>query len=151
MAFEVLPGTGLALPRGAGVLRFGGSERQARWAVATLADVRGAWVCGTGWAFTARYEGLELLAYGDCPDRLGRTGHDRHGLAAVSLGRHEAEPTGPSAVPVVLRGVDLFGYPAAEVLEALGPGPHPGVTLPRPGSPTAPYLPEVRLTAGPRP
>ncbi|MCX4714471.1 hypothetical protein [Streptomyces virginiae] len=147
MAFEVLPGTGLALPRGADVLRFGSSEREARWAVATLADVRGTWVCGTGWAFTARYEGLELLAYGDCPDRLDRTGHDRHGLAAVHLGRHEAEPTGPSAVPVVLRGVDLFGYPAAEVLEALGPGPHPGVTLPRPGSLPAPYLPEVRLAA----
>ncbi|WP_030768101.1 MULTISPECIES: hypothetical protein [unclassified Streptomyces] len=147
MAFEVLPGTGLALPRGAGVLRFGGSEREARWAVATLADVRGTWVCGTGWAFTARYEGLDLLAYGDCPDRLGRAGHDRPGLAAVHLCRYGSEPTGPAAVPVVLRDVDLFGYPAAEVLEALGQVPYPGVTLPRAGSPTGRYLPEVRLTA----
>ncbi|PWK70108.1 hypothetical protein BCL76_10558 [Streptomyces sp. CG 926] len=147
MAFEVLPGTGLALPRGAGVLRFGGSEREARWAVATVADVRGTWVCGTGWAFTARYEGLDLLAYGDCPDRLGRAGHDRHGLAAVHLRRYGSEPTGPAAVPVVLRDVDLFGYPAAEVLEALGPGPYPGVTLPRAASPTGHYLPEVRLAA----
>ncbi|MGW6575596.1 hypothetical protein ACWGAN_26010 [Streptomyces sp. NPDC054945] len=147
MAFEVLPGTGLALPRGAGVLRFGGSEREARWAVATVADVRGTWVCGTGWAFTARYEGLDLLAYGDCPDRLGRAGHDRHGLAAVHLRRYGAEPTGPAAVPVVLRDVDLFGYPAAEVLEALGPGPYPGVGLPRAASPTGHYLPEVRLAA----
>ncbi len=143
--FDVLPCTGLALPHRAGVLRFGMSEREARWAVATLADVRETWVCGTGWAFTARYEGLELLAYGDCPDRLGRTDHDRHGLVAVHLGRCGPGPTGPSAVAVVLQDVDLFGYPAAEVLEALGPGPHPGVSLPRAGSPTG-YLPEVRLS-----
>ncbi|WKD33969.1 hypothetical protein [Streptomyces xanthophaeus] len=141
----MLPGTGLALPHRAGVLRFGMSGREARWAVATLADVRETWVCGTGWAFTARYEGLELLAYGDCPDRLGRAGHDRHGLAAVRLGRCGPGPAGPSAVPVVLHDVDLFGYPAGEVLEALGPGPHPGVSLSREGSPTG-YLSEVGLS-----
>ncbi|MEV0415558.1 hypothetical protein AB0I68_33510 [Streptomyces sp. NPDC050448] len=143
--FDLLPGTGLALPRRAGVLRFGMSERESQWAVATLADVRETWVCQSGWAFTARYEGVDLLAYGDCTDRLGRTDHDRHGLAAVHLRRYESRPTGPSAVSVVFRDVDLFGYPAAEVLAALEPGPHPGVSLPPAPSPTG-YLPEVRLS-----
>ncbi|WP_329377710.1 hypothetical protein OG625_07980 [Streptomyces sp. NBC_01351] len=143
--FELLPGTGLALPHNAGVLRFGMSEREAQWAVATLADVRETWVCQAGWAFTACHEGLELLAYGDSRDRLGRAEHERDGLAAVQLRRCGSTPTGPSAVPVVLQDVDLFGYPATEVLAVLT-NPHPTVSLP-PAQPPAAYLPTVRLSA----
>lgn len=152
--FELLPGTGVALPRGAGVLRFGMSEREAQWAVATLADVRETWICQTEWSFTARYEGVELLVYGDHEDRMRHEGQDRHdgaGLAAVHLDRSGPAPTGPSAVPVVLRGIDVFGYPAAEVLDALGAPegtPHPAVRLTLPDdSPTTGYLPSVRLSA----
>src|SRR5688572_18463749 len=58
--FQVLPGVGLLLPGRAGTLRFGMGERAAQWAVATLADVREGWVCGAGWAFGARYEGVAL-------------------------------------------------------------------------------------------
>ncbi|MEV7028584.1 hypothetical protein [Kitasatospora sp. NPDC093558] len=149
--FELLPGTGVVLPHNAGVLRFGMSERAAQWAVATLADVRETWVCQAGWAFTACYEGLELLAYGDVIDRLSRTEYDVDGLAAVHLFRYGAGPSipsVPSAVPVVLRDVDLFGYPAVEVLDALGPDPHPTVKL-RPALDRAPagYLREVGLLA----
>ncbi|MFJ4321250.1 hypothetical protein ACIP46_39180 [Streptomyces lavendulae] len=143
--FDVLPGAGLVLPHRAGVLRFGMSEQESQWAVSTLADVRETWICQTGWAFTARYEGLELLAYGDTRDRLGGTDRDRHGLAAVHLCRYEAIPTEPSVVPVVLHNVDLFGYPAAEVLAALEPGPHVGVSLPPDQAPGS-YLAEVRLS-----
>ncbi|MFE2140987.1 hypothetical protein ACFXA3_04395 [Streptomyces sp. NPDC059456] len=145
--FEVLPGTGLCLPRRAGALRFGMSERESQWAVATLADVRETWVCQAGWAFAARYEGLELLAYGDCTDRFGRSERDVRGLAAVLLSRCESGPSGPSAVPVALHGVDLFGYPAAEVLAALEPGPPAGVKLAPARSPSC-YLSEVRLSTG---
>ncbi|GAA4840334.1 hypothetical protein [Kitasatospora terrestris] len=144
--FELLPGTGLGLPRGAGVVRFGASERAAQWAVATLADVREGWVCGAGWAFGARYEGVELHAYGDTADRLGRTGRDRGGFAGVELRRCPAVPVGPAAVPVVLRGIDVFGYPAAEVLDALGPDPHPAVRWHAERSPGG-YLTAVRLLA----
>ncbi|MFD0272852.1 hypothetical protein ACFVHB_02940 [Kitasatospora sp. NPDC127111] len=140
--FELLPGTGLALPRNAGVVRFGASERAAQWAVSTLADVRETWVCQAGWAFTACYEGVDLLLYGDCADRLSRPDRDRPGLAAVSLRRCEAAPTRPSAVPVVLADVDLFGYPAAEVLATVGLHPHPAVRLSPAPSPNG-YLPEV--------
>ncbi|WP_371681470.1 hypothetical protein [Streptomyces sp. NBC_01276] len=143
--FDLLPGTGLVLPHHAGVLRFGMSEQESHWAVSTLADVRETWICQTGWAFTARYEDLELLAYGDTSDRLSPSVFDQHGLAAVHLHRYEARPTGPSAVPVVLRDIDLFGYPAAEVLAALQPGPQIGVRLPPDQAPSS-YLAEVRLS-----
>ncbi|MEU6234041.1 hypothetical protein [Kitasatospora sp. NPDC047058] len=144
--FELLPRTGLVLPRNAGVLHFGVSERAAQWAVSTLADVRTTWVCQAGWAFTACYEGLELLFYGDCADRLGRPDHDRPGFAAASLRRCEAGPTQPSAVPVVLGDVDLFGYPAAEVLAVVGPRPYPEMRL-SPASSPAGYVPEVWFSA----
>lgn len=142
--FELLPGTGLALPHEAGVLRFGMSEREAQWAVATLADVRETWVCQAGWAFTAAYEGLELLAYGDCHDRHDHNERDPEGLAAVELRRCGSTPTGPSATAVVLQDIDLFGYPATEVLAVLS-HPHPTVRLAPVHSPTA-YLSAVWLT-----
>ncbi|UKY48303.1 hypothetical protein [Streptomyces inhibens] len=135
------------------------SERDAQWAVAALADVRETWVCGAGWAFTARYDGLELLAYGDARDREG-LGRDRPGLASAVLTRCRESLASPSAVPVVLDGIDLFGYPAAEVVDVLGldvpgldvPGldvlgldryPGVGLSVALPGS----YLSEVRISA----
>ena len=144
--FELLPGTGLVLPHGVGVLRFGMSEREAQWVVAALADVRETWVCQTDWAFSACYEGLELLVWGDTTDRLGRAGYDRQGCATAVLHRHERRPTTPSAVPVVLDGVDVFGYPAAEVMAALGADLHPALRFPRVQSPGA-YLADVSVSA----
>jgi hypothetical protein len=120
--FELVPGTGVVLPGRAGLLRFGMSEREAQWAAATLADVRDHWVCGAGWAFSACYEGLVLSASGDHLDRLGRPEHDRPGLADVTLRRREPAPARAAAVPVVLQDIDVLGYPAQEVLAALGPG-----------------------------
>ncbi|WP_329500603.1 hypothetical protein [Kitasatospora herbaricolor] len=142
--FELLPGTGLVLPRQAGVLKFGMTEQAAQWVVASLADVRETWVCQAGWAFTAACDGVELLAYGDCADREGRTERDRSGLAAVALLRGRHDPTGPSAVPVVLDGIDIFGYPVAEVLEVLAPADYLGVRFPAvsPGT----YLAEVSVS-----
>ncbi|MET9956881.1 hypothetical protein ABZ135_35770 [Streptomyces sp. NPDC006339] len=147
--FEVLPGVGLVLPRGAGVLRFGMPERAAQWAVATLADVRETWVCRTGWAFSACYEGLDLLVCGDTADRWGRADHRIRELALVRIERSvgAAGAREPSAVPVVLRDVDVFGYPAREVLDVLTSAPHPTVSLPSPPSPAG-YLTEIRLSAG---
>ncbi|MFJ6793686.1 hypothetical protein [Streptomyces sp. NPDC091268] len=68
------------------------------------------------------------------------------GLAAVHVQRDPALATGPAAAPVVLDGVDLFGYPAAEVLAACGPEPHPTGLAPAP--PSGHHLPAVRLSAG---
>ncbi|MFD6276010.1 hypothetical protein ACFWFI_10635 [Streptomyces sp. NPDC060209] len=117
--FELLPEVGLRLPGCAGTLRFGMDERTAQWAVATVADVRDGWVCGARWAFSAQYRGLTLDAYGDTTDRRGWH-QDTPGLAGISLTRDPFTLTGPSACPVDLRGINLFGYPAAEVSDALG-------------------------------
>ncbi|MGW6316425.1 hypothetical protein [Streptomyces sp. NPDC055099] len=119
--FELLPEVGLRLPGGVGILRFGMDERAAQWAVATVADVRDGWVCGARWAFSAQYQGLTLEAYGDTTDRHGRH-QETAGVARIGLTRDALTLTAPSACPVVLRGIDLFGYPAAEVSYALGDG-----------------------------
>lgn len=147
--FELLPGKGLVLPHRVGVLTFGMSERSAQWVVASLADVRETWVCQAGWAFTAAYEGLELCAYGDYVDRECRSELDRNGLAGVSLRRCQYGLRGPSAVPVVLDGSDVFGYPATEVLDALSQADFPGVRL-RPSAPSpGTYVEGVRVDAVP--
>ena len=50
-------------------------------------------------------------------------------------------------MPVVLAGIDIFGYPATEVPDALCPADHPGVRLPATSSGT--YLPEVSVSCLP--
>jgi hypothetical protein len=112
--FQVLPGVGLLLPGRAGTLRFGMGERAAQWAVATLADVREGWVCGAGWAFGARYEGVALEVHGNTWDRHGRYSNVT-GLAALTL----TAEWRPARYPVVLGDIDLFAYPAEEVRAAL--------------------------------
>ncbi|MBO8195003.1 hypothetical protein ITI46_25595 [Streptomyces oryzae] len=140
--FEVLPGVGLRLPGRAGALRFGMGERAAQWAVATLADVREGWVCGAGWAFGARYEGLALEVHGDTWDRNGWYA-DGAGLATLTL----TAEWPPAACPVVLGDIDLFCHPAAEVRAALPRPLPPGVRLhPAPGGR---YFGAVHLAPGP--
>ena len=75
--FTLLPRVGVELPRGAGTLRFGMSEREAQWSVATLADVREGWVCGWGWTFEAKYGDLTISVSGGGPSRRTRPGGDR--------------------------------------------------------------------------
>ncbi|MCX5204011.1 hypothetical protein OG897_21485 [Streptomyces sp. NBC_00237] len=133
--FEILPDRGVVLPRGAGELFSGTSERAAQWAVATLCDVRETWVCGLEWSFGATYEGLELLVGGE----------DVGGLTTVCLER-VGPPLAPAAVPVVLDGVDVCGFPQDEVGEALADGPaYRSVKLWRSHLPDA-YLHAVHLS-----
>ncbi|GHG62681.1 hypothetical protein [Streptomyces griseocarneus] len=120
--FEFLPEVGIRLPGRAGTLRLGMDERAAQWAVATVADVHERWVCGAGWAFTAQYDGLTLHAHGDTRNRDGAH-EDVSGLAEITLTRAPDTLAAGSGCPVVLHGIDLFGYPAAEVLDALGGAP----------------------------
>ncbi|MET9593068.1 hypothetical protein ABZY45_19245 [Streptomyces sp. NPDC006516] len=143
---EFLPEVGLRLPGCAGTLRFGMDERTARWAVATVADVRDGWVCGARWAFSAQYRGLTFEAYGDITDRRGRH-HDTPGLAGIGLTRDPFTLDGPSACPVVLHGIDLFGYPTTEVSDALGDSLPPAFRL----SGDGPYLTAVSVRAEPVP
>ncbi|MEV0528734.1 hypothetical protein AB0I66_35475 [Streptomyces sp. NPDC050439] len=144
--FELLPDVGLRLPGSAGTLDFGMDERAAQRAVATIGDVREGWVCGARWAFSAQYHGLTLDIYGDTTDRSGRH-QDTLGLAQIGLARDPLTLTGPSACPVVLGGIDLFGYPTAEVTDALGESLPPTLRLSGDGL----YLAAVSVHAQPVP
>jgi hypothetical protein len=111
--FTLLPLAGAELPRGAGTLRFGMSEREAQWAVSTLADVREGWVCGRGWTFGARYGDLTIsVSGGGLPGDPGleEIGFERQG---------DPVPATPGDVPVIWHDIDLFGYPIPEVEAAL--------------------------------
>ncbi|WP_157531897.1 MULTISPECIES: hypothetical protein [unclassified Kitasatospora] len=135
--FEVLPGVGLALPHRAGVLRYGMSEAKAEWVVSTVADVRsGGWVCGVGWCFTAYYQGLNLRVSGDALSRQADE-EDELGLFDIRIERLRETLAGPAAVPVVLDGVDVFGFPSREVAEAVSLNAYPDVRF---GPLEAPYL-----------
>ncbi|MFD7613844.1 hypothetical protein [Streptomyces sp. NPDC059828] len=123
--FELLPGEGVVMPRDAGVLRFGMSEREAQWVVAALCDVRETWVCGARWAFGAVLHDIGLLVCGAIEGPL------RGRAESILFERLGVRPERPSGVPVVLDGVDLFGYPGEEVAEALGASVVPGVRLDR--------------------
>ncbi|MFI6849150.1 hypothetical protein OG535_02765 [Kitasatospora sp. NBC_00085] len=50
-------------------------------------------------------------------------------------------------MPVVLDGIDVFGYPAAEVLDVLAPADHPGLRLPAGSLST--YLSQVSVSCPP--
>ncbi|MEX2981253.1 hypothetical protein [Streptomyces sp. C36] len=144
--FELLPRIGVVLPDGAGTLRFGMDEDATQATLARLGQVRGEDVPDVPWALTVACGDLELTAG---PDAIARSGTQRTDplLANVVLRRtrhthrphprppragHDTRPPvcwGPAAVPVVLDDIDLFGYPAIEVLEALGDDPNRGLRL----------------------
>ncbi|MGE6735526.1 hypothetical protein, partial [Streptomyces sp. NPDC059900] len=69
------------------------------------------------------------------------------GLAGIDLTRDPSTLAGPSACPVVLRGIDLFGYPAAEVADALEDSLPPSLRLSGDGL----YLSAVSVHAAPVP
>ncbi|GAA2780405.1 hypothetical protein GCM10010441_01400 [Kitasatospora paracochleata] len=123
--FELLPGVGVALPADAGTFRFGSDERTTAEVLAGLGRVRS--VSAVPWIHTVRWGDVELTAHADRTDRPGELL-----LRSVVLSRGGSASGVPGGTPVVLGDVDLFGYPAAEVLEALGDQLPPELEI-RPG------------------
>ncbi|MFE7425590.1 hypothetical protein [Streptomyces sp. NPDC057545] len=136
---ELLPGTGVALPGGAGVLRFGAGpdEARARLSAAapetygglqcgalTLADypeprhAHAAWLDGLlfqpEWNTVALFDGFQVTLAAGGPGAADR-------LARVEFRRMTAPRpvSGERAACVVWDGVDLFGHSAEEVLSVL--------------------------------
>ncbi|MBB4950331.1 hypothetical protein F4556_005866 [Kitasatospora gansuensis] len=138
--FELLPATGVRLPDDSGVLRFGLDGAATRDALTRLGEVRRDEVPEAAWAYSVGWGDLEVSARaGSAPDGT---------LDSAVLRRCGHQPYWrPAEVAVVLDDVDLFGYPAAEVLAALGADRPPGLLL-RPARPGH-YLPAVTLRAQP--
>ncbi|MGW4380739.1 hypothetical protein [Kitasatospora sp. NPDC004531] len=132
---EILPGIGVALPAGAGTLRFGTGPEEVRALLAAatrvhlerqcmsltragypeLRHAHAAWLSrmlfDPAWNTAAAFGDVVLTVAGGGPGRPDR-------LTRIAVDRKR---TG-SATPVVWDGVDLFENPAQDVLSVL-PGP----------------------------
>jgi hypothetical protein len=107
MTIDLLPATGVRLPGPLPELVFGMSEQYARRVLAPHAALSDAFVCGTDWAV-----GFDLPG---CSITLSAS--DGGGLSIISLSRRPVDER--VACPVAFQGVDVFGWPAAEIIEAL--------------------------------
>ncbi|MFJ8855353.1 hypothetical protein [Streptomyces sp. NPDC102437] len=149
---ELLPGIGVVLPRGVGVLRFGtGTDavhdlltasadrvhrgmRCGSLAIRDYSELRhahDAWLSGClfqpAWNTVARFDGFQLTLAGGGPDAVDA-------LVRIEVWRERA-PSGTAAAVAVWDGVDLFGHPAEQVLQVLPeavrlPGPATDVAVP---------------------
>ncbi|MFJ6012635.1 hypothetical protein [Streptomyces sp. NPDC092952] len=133
---ELLPGTGVGLPGGAGTLRFGTGPEEAvalleaaaprtYWGLQcgslTLREyaeprhAHDAWLSGylhqPGWNVVAVFGGLQMTLDGGGPDAPDR-------LAGIRITAWESA-AGAADAGVVWDGVDLFGHPSEEVLAVL--------------------------------
>ncbi|MEU1783834.1 hypothetical protein ABZ545_30780 [Streptomyces abikoensis] len=115
--FELLPGVGVALPGDTGTLRFGSDWRTAAGVLAGLGHVRT--LPEAPCTHTARWGDVEVTAHADHAG-LAAARPGELPLRSVVLSRGGSASGVPGGTPVVLGDIDLFGYPAAEVLEALG-------------------------------
>ncbi|MEU8926505.1 hypothetical protein AB0D10_37185 [Kitasatospora sp. NPDC048545] len=112
MTIDLLPGHGVRLPAPLPELRFGLPEAAVRALLARHGDllpdgVRSAFVCGCRWALAFELPGAGVTL---CSD-------DRDRLRSVTVGRNPNDDR--PACPVGYRGIDLLGWPAHELVEAL--------------------------------
>ncbi|MGW3091052.1 hypothetical protein [Streptomyces sp. NPDC001108] len=133
---ELLPGTGVGLPGGAGTLRFGTGPEEAAalleaaaprtyWGLqcgsltlreyAERRHAHDAWLSGylhqPGWNVVAVFGGLQVTLDDGGPDAPDR-------LAGIRITVRKPAPGAPDA-GAVWDGVDLFGHPSEEVLAVL--------------------------------
>ncbi|MEU9130640.1 hypothetical protein AB0D08_21490 [Kitasatospora sp. NPDC048540] len=142
--FELIPGTGVVLPAGAGLLRFGLEDRATGRTLAALGDARAVPMLDATWSRTARHHDVELAIGSDEVDWDALEPTDPL-LRSIVLSRARPASCGPAVTPVVLDGIDLFGHPATEVLDVLGRDLPVGLWLGSP--PRRGYLTVVRLAA----
>ncbi|MFJ9456763.1 hypothetical protein ACIRST_16940 [Kitasatospora sp. NPDC101447] len=112
MTIDLLPGHGVRLPEPLPELPFGLTETAVRALLAPhdglLPDgVRNTFVCGTRWALAFQLPGVSVTLCSDDDNRL----------RSVTLNRNPGDDR--PACPVGYLGIDLLGWPAHELVEAL--------------------------------
>lgn len=112
MTIDLLPGRGVRLPAPLPELRFGLTEAEVRALLAPHGGllpggVRDTFVCGCRWALFLELPGVGVTLCADERDRLG----------SVVVGRNPGDDR--PACPVGYHGIDLLGWPAHELVEAL--------------------------------
>ncbi|MET8541749.1 hypothetical protein ABZW03_14010 [Kitasatospora sp. NPDC004799] len=122
MTIDLLPGRGVRLPAPLPELRFGLAEAEVRALLAPHAErlhderlhdgqrpggVRSTFVCGCRWALAFELPGVAVTLCADERDRLG----------SVMIGRNPSDDR--PACPVGYHGIDLLGWSAHELVEAL--------------------------------
>lgn len=114
VTITLLPGTGLRLPGSEVDLRFGMSQGSAREALPVSMVMASVFACRSAWAVGGRLQGRFVS--------LSAT-TDEGGLSSVGVSGPPS--AGDSYCPVAYDGIDLFGWPAPEVIEALRTDGHP--------------------------
>ncbi|MBD0669332.1 hypothetical protein [Streptomyces sp. CBMA156] len=112
MTIDLLPGRGVRLPAPLPELRFGLTEAEVRALLAPHGEtlpggLRSIFVCGCRWALAFELPGVGVTL---CAD-------DRDRLRSVVVGRNPSDDR--PACPVGYHGIDLLGWPAHELVEAL--------------------------------
>ncbi|MGW2371611.1 MULTISPECIES: hypothetical protein [Kitasatospora] len=114
MTIDLLPGHGVRLPAPLPELRFGLPEAAVRALLAPHGEllpdgVQPVFVCGSRWALAFRLPGVDVT--------LSSADGDGDGLDAVAVSRNPNDDR--PACPVGYLGIDVFGWPAHELAEAL--------------------------------
>lgn len=153
MTIDLLPGHGIRPPAPLPELAFGLGKADVLRLLAPHGDalpdgLSETFVCGSAWSLGFALPGLGVTLCTPGADRFesGRPDPDRFGTVFVTLNPHDERPP----CPVGLYGVDVFGWPAHEVVEALRAA---GLALPNPDHGTVRHGP-LRLSCrgrAPRP
>ncbi|MFG3227748.1 hypothetical protein ACGF07_23590 [Kitasatospora sp. NPDC048194] len=122
MTIDLLPGHGVRLPAPLPELCFGLTQEAVRDLLelhhALLpGGVRPTFVCGSPWSLCFELPGVSVTLTSDGGDGGGDGDGDSNGLQGVTIGRNPSDDR--PACPVGYRGIDLLGWPAHELVEAL--------------------------------
>lgn len=137
MEIELVPKLGAQLPRGGGLLVFGATEADARHRLEYFGQPRSSFVCGSAWGWRVRIGDRWVGAAAGADGLLGEIRVTR------SI---DYDAAGPSGIPVVYRGIDVFEHTMAEVDFLLGASPDGHLGLRLAGLPGARHAEAATLT-----
>jgi len=134
--FLLLPGKGVFLPRGGGLLGFGATRESARRRLSWFGPVSTPFVCGVGWCWHVRIADRTVTTWPGADDLLGviivsRSGH-------YAWGEH-------AGIPALYQGIDVFAVSMAGLDEAVAQPDDGSVSFYWPWQPRPAYVTDVTL------